>query len=230
MREESSDDEVITQQHSRSSASFKYCEKLDERIVHKLVKDLVRLALNMETRRSSMTREDAMRLIFKEHKQAWSFVFQKAQEFLRSVMGMEMVQITTRERKKSSVKLANAFILRSVLSPEEREQVVRWSDKETQEMKLLMIVLSLILGHGRSIPEETLRNFLQKLGIDMEGESEYFGQVGDAFKTLLSQGYLGKYKNDPRDEQYVYVWGPRSKVLFSESSVIDFMVSVMIFH
>jgi hypothetical protein len=48
----------------------------------------------------------------------------------------------------------------------------------------------------------------------------------ECFKRLLNQGYLTKFKPDPREEQQVYLWGPRSKALFTEEKVIEFMVSV----
>ena len=50
--------------------------------------------------------------MLKEHSKAFLAVFVAAQKQMKELFGMEMVQVTTRDRKKTGGKLKNAYILR----------------------------------------------------------------------------------------------------------------------
>jgi hypothetical protein len=130
----------------RIASSMKYCECLDEELIQKMIKDLCRLALFMEQKRTPTTKEDVNKYVLKEHLKAFPFVFNQAQKKL-AILGMELVQLTTKRHV-----LANAYILRSTLTPSQRSQTLG----DIDSLNLLLIVLSLILGHDRSIPSGTI--------------------------------------------------------------------------
>ncbi|KAJ3351904.1 hypothetical protein HDU91_006077 [Kappamyces sp. JEL0680] len=152
---------------------------------------------------------------------------------------MEMVQTCTRTKKMaggvgSHAKLKQSFILRSVLQPDERVQYSLWSEDEERWMPLLTIILSLILGSGRSIQHgkclplthpERLKELLGKMNIDLEADSPDFGSMKELMLLWTRQGYLDKIKETGAD-MYIYVWGPRAKVLFPESKMAQFMLGM----
>lgn len=79
----------------------------------------------------------------------------------------------------------------------QRANVV-WKEREEIWMKLLMIVLTIILGNGRSIEYENLQNLLHKMDIDMETKHAEFGDMKELFSLWIRQGYLDKYKDEVR--------------------------------
>jgi hypothetical protein len=137
-----SDDESVP---SRIQASIKYCDNLDDQIVQKMIKDLCRLALFMEHKRSPMSKDDINKYVLKEHAKAFSYVYNQAQLKLK-IFGLEMVQLMT----KRNVKLSSFYITRSTLEYTERVEI------QDPDLNVLLVVLALILGHGRSIPQGTL--------------------------------------------------------------------------
>jgi hypothetical protein len=174
-----------------------------------------------------MTRDDISKLVFQNHKQAFPAVFQKAQTTLRDTFGLEMVQLTTRERRKQGnnnsstvIKKSNSYILKSILDPNERAVAVECSEMETEGMQLLIIILSIIYAHGRCIMHDSLSTMMKRVDVDINTKV-----MSDLIGVFIKQGYLDKFK-EKNDEEYTFVWGPRSKILFPESLMIEFMLSV----
>ena len=127
-----------------------------------MIKDFIRLALYRESNRLEVTREDFMKLVLKDHPKAFQAVFYMASLRMKNMFGMELVQTTSREKKKSSTelnsaagsgvpKLKNSFIVR-YLASECDPDLVRWKEEEEKWMPLLLTILSVILGNGKSIP------------------------------------------------------------------------------
>jgi MAGE family len=81
------------------------------------------------------------------------------------------------------------------MGQDDRNRAV-WKDWEEVWMKLLMIILTMILGNGRSIEFENLQNLLHKLGIDLETRHAEFGDMKELFALWIRQGYLDKYKDE----------------------------------
>jgi MAGE family len=118
MPHDSSDDEQVNQ--NRLTASLKYFTSLEENVSNssneqeqaKLVKNMIRLALFTEESRREMSREEIGKLVLKDNAKAFLAVFVAAQKQLKDTFGVEMVQVTTRDRKKTGGKLKNSYILR----------------------------------------------------------------------------------------------------------------------
>ncbi|KAJ2995913.1 Melanoma-associated antigen D2 [Globomyces sp. JEL0801] len=71
----------------------------------------------------------------------------------------------------------------------------------------------------------SLKIYLNRLNIDLDGKSEIFGEMPVVMKTFLRQGYLDS-TNGNEDNEIYYYWGPRSKVLYTEEDMIDFIVQM----
>lgn len=89
-------------------------------------------------------------------------------------------------------------------------------------MAFLTITLSLILTSGKKLYHQALNSLLRKIDSSLDIDKEY-KEIIDKFCSL---GYLDKFKIDPRDEDVVYIWGTRSKILYTEESVIKFMAGL----
>jgi hypothetical protein len=73
-----------------------------------------------------------------------------------------------------------------------------------------------------------------KLNIDLEADSPEFGPVADLMALWVKQGYLTKIKESVSQvshrqggKNYSYEWGPRSRIVFPEEKIAQFMASVM---
>ena len=109
--------------------------------------------------------------------------------------------------------------------PEDRQEFLAQTT-ESLELNFLTLVLSFILLNGRELPQNLLKTRLSELGINMDGEHEELGSVPDLLQKFVRQLYLDQFKPDAMDDKVSYVWGKRSKVIFTEDSVIDFIVDV----
>jgi hypothetical protein len=113
----------------------------------------MRLAIYTEASRKELTKDLIFQNVFKrEHTRAFLAVLHYVNIRLKDLFGMELVQATTREKaNQSSSKLKDAYIVRSIPELLDNEQF-EWTDQEESWMPLLVTILSLILGSGRSMP------------------------------------------------------------------------------
>lgn len=98
--------------------------------------------------------------------------------------------------------------------------------EESAQLNFLTLVLSFITINGRELPQNLLKSRLSELEIDINGVHHELGSIPDLISKLVKHLYLDQYKPDPALDNYVFVWGKRSKVLFSEESIIQFVVDV----
>lgn len=70
-----------------------------------------------------------------------------------------------------------------------------------------------------------MKDFLEKMEVDLEAKSEEFGDMKELLSLWLRQGYLVRIAAQPQTPEHI-VWGPRSKILFTEEKIADFMVRV----
>ncbi|KAF9376004.1 Melanoma-associated antigen D2, partial [Podila verticillata] len=122
--------------------------------IERKIKDVVRLAVFTSHSDSSLKREDIKNVVGGVTSKMFDAIFQKAQERLRDVFGMELVELTTKGRSGNNAeKGSKAYILRNILPVELISSgVVDWED-ELEDMGLLMVVLSLIMVRQGAIYE-----------------------------------------------------------------------------
>ncbi|KAJ3154536.1 hypothetical protein HDU86_004665 [Geranomyces michiganensis] len=204
------------------------------------VKDIVRLALASEHRRQPLKRDEINKKVLKDNTRAFAKAFEGAQLRLRSTFGMEMVELATREKRQPAnvagrraaataapKQGSRSYILRSTLSPADREAAVNWGDSEPS-MVLLCIILSLIHVSGRKIEEAFLLGHLKRLGLRRGGPPHpKFPPIDDVLADFVKHAYLDRVKIATAEEDtYEYSWGPRAKVELQEEDLLVFMTAV----
>ncbi|KAG0213823.1 Melanoma-associated antigen F1 [Mortierella sp. GBA30] len=202
---------------------------IDPEDFERLIKDVVRLAVFTSHSDSSLKRED-IRNVLNDHSRLFDRVFEKAQERLRDVFGMEMVELTTKGRSgQSNEKGTKAYFLRNVL-PQEllASHVVDW-EPEFEDMGLLMITLALIMVRQGAILESVLMSRYRRLSL-LEDASP-FGEIQKKLDVYIKKRYLEKVKLDHMDEtgekvEMEYRWGARARVEIPEENVIKFIQEV----
>ncbi|KAI8897111.1 MAGE family-domain-containing protein [Globomyces pollinis-pini] len=228
MASEDSDDYPEPATQSRTS---RHASNMDPSDVERCVNNIVRLAIYSEQKRQSLSREDIVKKAIPDHSRAFDWLLQQAQTRLKHIFGMELVLADSKRPKKSNsstssqAKLSKNYILRSTLPSTERMGYISWNEEESKLMNLLTVILSIIYSYGHSITHDSLKIYLNRLNIDLDGKSEIFGEMPVVMKTFLRQGYLDS-TNGNEDNEIYYYWGPRSKVLYTEEDMIDFIVQM----
>ncbi|KAJ3213390.1 hypothetical protein HDU67_002922 [Dinochytrium kinnereticum] len=227
--EASSDDDQALQ-HRRTHPSEKYLKEQSEDEIDRQVKAIVRFALCAETKRTNIKKDDLVKRV--DNSRAFQAIFERAQERLRMLFGVELVNLPVRERKtgpkdglSSQSSKSNSYVLRSVLPPEETEDMAI-ATSELSYTVLLCVTLSVICASGQTMPEESLRKYLKKFEGSLE---ESYGSVLDLIELFVKEGYLGKVKGQrvgSEFESFDVFWGPRAKVEFGGDSLISFLTEV----
>ncbi|KAF9985814.1 hypothetical protein BGZ65_009745 [Modicella reniformis] len=195
----------------------------------RLVKDVVRLAIFTSHSEHALKRDD-IRDILNDHPRQFDNVFQKAQERLRDVFGMELVELTTKGRSgQSAEKGTKSFMLRNILPMGLIASGTVDCEAELDDMGLLMVVLSLIMVRQGAIYESALMSHFRRLSL-LEDNSQ-FGDIQKKLDVLIKKRYLEKFKLDHMNDsgekaEMEYRWGPRAKIEFPEENVVKFIQEV----
>ncbi|KAG0363389.1 Melanoma-associated antigen D2 [Podila minutissima] len=198
--------------------------------IERKIKDVVRLAVFTSHSDSSLKREDIKRVVGDITPKMFDAIFQKAQERLRDVFGMELVELTTKGRSGNNAeKGSKAYILRNTLPLElVSSGIVDWED-DLEDMGLLMVVLSLIMVRQGAIYESALMAHLRRMNL-LSDESP-LGDVSKMMDTYVKKRYIDKVKLEHMDDSGEKVemelrWGARARVEVPEENVIQFMKEV----
>ncbi|KAJ3166947.1 hypothetical protein HDU88_003036 [Geranomyces variabilis] len=204
------------------------------------VKDVVRLALASEHRRQPLKRDEINKKVLKDNTRAFAKVFEGAQKRLQNTFGMELVEMATREKRQPAnvagrraaaaaapKQGSRSYILRSTLSPDDREAAINWGESEPS-MVLLCIILGIIHVSGRKIEEVFLLGHLKRLGLRRGGpRHEKFPPIDDVLADFVKHAYLDRVKIATAEEDtYEYSWGPRAKIELKEEDLLVFMTEV----
>ncbi|KAJ3213276.1 Melanoma-associated antigen D2 [Clydaea vesicula] len=139
------------------------------------------------------------------------------------------------------------YVLRNKIDFDLREEVVEVENETAPQNILLLIILSLIYVNLKELRSEDLFYFLKNLNLlqgknypelmpsytSMLTESKGGGTLDTLIKTFITQGYLLrlKVKNHAQSENnaasFIFRWGPRAKVEFSEEDVKHFIAEVV---
>ncbi|KAF2210892.1 hypothetical protein CERZMDRAFT_113044 [Cercospora zeae-maydis SCOH1-5] len=208
-----------------------------------MTKKLVRLALACEYGRRPVRRQDINEKVLGSSSgrgKLFSTVWDQAQYQLRTVFGMEMAELPTREKvtlqqrraaqkkeSQSQAKTTSAWILTSVLPPELRDPAILapaaapTSDAEAQYTGIYTTLVSLILLSGGTLPDTKMERYLRKLGIDDRTTLAGYEKNEQLMRRLEKDGYLYKLKESTgtgEDDTY-FVVGPRGRSEVGEDGV-----------
>ncbi|KAJ9067627.1 hypothetical protein DSO57_1037218 [Entomophthora muscae] len=203
---------------------------------------LVRLALAVERTRVPLKRETITKLVLIPGARDFATVFQLAQEKLRTVFGMELVELPAKDTLKPGTKQAKTYTLRSTLSFDVRAENPPPCNgqNETKFIGVVMSILSLIFIDNHSISHASLLSHLKRLEITDDKE------LRDMVAQMIKQSYLHRVKDNqsaaPTTSQsrraheadsegfhrqsYEYSWGPRAKSEVTLESLTFFIKEV----
>ncbi|KAI9312485.1 MAGE homology domain-containing protein [Dichotomocladium elegans] len=200
------------------------------------INDTVRYALACEFRRATIRRDDINKKILQERTRMFKAVHAGAQQKLRHLFGVEMVELGQKEKpavgsKENTAKAiptTRSYILRSILPTRYNDpQVIKRSDQEYEMMGILYVILSLIFTNERTMQDATLNEHLDRLNV--ADSSPLFGDREKLLETFVRQNYLHRTKvgDDASGSEiaWEYYWGPRAKAEIKEETIVDFISS-----
>ncbi|KAI7489613.1 major facilitator superfamily transporter [Hortaea werneckii] len=212
-----------------------------------LVKKFVRLALACEYNRTSIKRKDINEKVIggSGGSKLFNSLFAETQVQLRSVFGMEMVELpakekhTMRERRAAQSqadkpKTTTSWILISTLPPQYREaeivqpSAIPTSDQEATYTGICTLLTSIVSLHGGSLPDAKFERYLRRLLLEDNTPVAAQPKTDELMKRIIRDGYVLKISDDigTGDREIYWVVGPRGKVEIGDDGVRGLVKSV----
>ncbi|ROW10281.1 hypothetical protein VMCG_01661 [Cytospora schulzeri] len=212
-----------------------------------LIKRLVRYAIACDFNRAAIRRDGIKEKVLGDQGRAFRRVFEGAQQTLRTVFGMQMVELpvrdkVTKEEKRKAAKSqskstnSNAYVLVSVLPDAYKNSKIiapsknLSSEDEAAYVAFYTMIISLIRVNGGELSDPKLKRYLRRL--NAETNSFHSTKTEDTLAKLQRQGYLVKnIDKDAKqhgDEQEATTWfvGPRGKVEVSDEAIAGLVRAV----
>ncbi|KAI9692280.1 MAG: Altered inheritance of mitochondria protein 18 mitochondrial [Bathelium mastoideum] len=199
------------------------------------VKKMVRLALACEHRRSEIRRADIAEKVLGStgRRGAFNKVFEKTQEQLQQVFGMEMTELPAKEKvtiaqkraaqKSSTSSSTKSWIVTSTLPPTFRTADIL-SAPDSSYVALYTFIVSTILLSGGQLPSSKLERYLRRANAD---ETTPVAATDKLIQRLCKDGYIIRVKDTSSGEEMIdYVVGPRGRVEVGEEGVAGLVKSV----
>lgn len=240
---ESEDDAEEEEQYDDDDDGNEKAESADGQ----LIKKLVRYALACDFNRTAIRRDGIKEKVLGDQGRAFKRVFDGAQQTLRTIFGMQMVELpvrdkVTKEEKRKAAKSqskntnSNAYVLVSILPDAYKTSKIiapskNLSDEdESAYVAFYTMIISLIRVNGGELSDPKLKRYLRRL--NAETNSFHSTKTEDTLAKLQRQGYLVKnIDKDARqhgDEQEATTWfvGPRGKVEVSDEAIAGLVRAV----
>eukprot|EP00245_Coleochaete_scutata_P007531 TRINITY_DN22975_c0_g1_i1.p1 TRINITY_DN22975_c0_g1~~TRINITY_DN22975_c0_g1_i1.p1 ORF type:complete len:284 (-),score=70.96 TRINITY_DN22975_c0_g1_i1:424-1275(-) len=224
--------EELTQRYveSASQAAKKPVAKsITNEETDKLVAEVMRYVLFKSHQQAGVPirRDELVQVLTRQYKDRRglpAYIIQVAQAKFPQIFGLELKELDRKNMKaaagargqnqgqesSSSVKY---YVLRSLLPVEKRQAFV-----DTPEVAvhsgLTAIVLSLINLSGDKISEESLFNYVRRLGVREEEDHPVFGNLDNALQSMVKQRLILKEKShEPGADTFVYMLADNSRDL-----------------
>ncbi|KAG4306235.1 hypothetical protein PORY_000223 [Pneumocystis oryctolagi] len=210
-----------------------------------MIKNFIRLSFSLEHKRAPIKREDiTKKVLLPSYSRSFPFVFEKTQEKLRNIFGMELIELPYKDRYKymsasqlrknkcsqiqnsSSIVQSNkSWMLCSILDSKYSELIYHIPTmKECTFSGIIMIILSIVIMNGGMISEELLIKYLSDLHINNDTS---IGSLDKTLKEIVKKGYLEKIKDEitsiNKTENYTYFLGPRGKIEIDQERLAAFI-------
>ncbi|KIW01251.1 uncharacterized protein PV09_07293 [Verruconis gallopava] len=208
--------------------------------IQPLARKLCRYALSCEYARQPIRRPDInAKVLNPSSGRIFKQVFLEAQNMLRDVFGMEMVELPVKEKVTLQQKRAaqrqgkdlgasnansNAWVLASTLPGKYRTpDIVGPTAAPTHEQEaaytaLYTFIVSTIYLAGGTIPESKLERYMRRMNAD---RNTPLGPTDTVLKRLIKDQYIAKVvdRSNPTEDNVEYVVGPRGKIEVGEEGV-----------
>jgi len=239
VEEEEEEEEESAQDVGQSQVTMSQAQKSAQELpaddLDRKVKAIVRMALFHERQRTTLKREEISKNVLKDTPRIFAYVFNAAQEKLRQVFGLELVELPVKDKKvvpgkKQPTTMASGtskqYVLRNLLKAEVN-QLINWRD-ELPKMGLLYVILSLILMSGDHVlTEESLWHHLKTLRVYKDKDHPLFGEPDKIITQYVKENFIVKNKVVTNNQEtFEFRWGPRARVEVSAESIVEFISEI----
>lgn len=199
---------------------------------------LVRLALALEFQRRPLRRGDITEKVLGTNGRQFKNVFNQAQLHLRTVFGVELVELPAKERitlqqRRAAAKTASqakgttSWILTSILPSRFRDPVILQPnaaptpEDESKYTAVYTILVSLIRLSGGALPDAKMERALERLRIEDTTPIADYEKTEKLMKRLEKDGYIVRVKESTGTGEDDVYWtvGPRGKVEVGDDGV-----------
>ncbi|KAK4548650.1 hypothetical protein LTR36_009561 [Oleoguttula mirabilis] len=203
-----------------------------------MVKKLVRLALACEYQRRPIRRGDISEKVLGTAGRQFKHVFAQAQVSLRTVFGMEMVELPAREKvtlaqRRAAAKTADksktaaSWVLISVLPTQFRDPEILQppaaptAEEESKYASVYTLLIALISLSGGSLPDAKMDRYLRRVQMEDNTPIATHAKTELLLKRMEKDGYIVKIKESTGtgEEDVSWTVGPRGKVEVGEDGV-----------
>lgn len=203
----------------------KLSQDASEERLDALASETLRYLLGMAHTKLPVKRQDITKNVLKDYNKHFRAVMERTKKFLNEDYGIDVVEVGTSSGTKSYI-LINQFRYKDI--PNSSRFV---SDSTKSQQILLMIVLSFVFMKGGVVKEDTLWEFLVRLGLLKKGSSFIHETYGDVHK-LVSQDFIRQlyleYRIVPNSDppKHEFALGKRTELEVSYRGLLEFMSSV----
>ncbi|KAK5122243.1 hypothetical protein LTR85_004153 [Meristemomyces frigidus] len=206
--------------------------------LNQMVKKLVRLALACEYQRKPIRRSDISEKVLGTAGRQFKAVFAQTQLQLRSVFGMEMVELPAREKvtlaqRRAAAKTAEksktvaSWVLVSVLPTQFRDPEILQppaaptAEEESKYASIYTVLIALISLSGGSLPDTKMDRYLRRVQMEDNTPISTHTKTELLMKLMEKDGYIVKIKESTGtgEEDIYWAVGPRGKVEVGEDGV-----------
>jgi len=182
------------------------------------VNNLVRYFIIRAPNHSTFKRQELKKNVLPKSGQNFQEILNRAVNILREVYGYNVLVVDAKQNSAKSYVVSN--ILPHVSDPTE----VLGPDELPDDVNsiLTMLILAHIFMSDDSVNENSLYNFLQSLGIDVERRHKIFGSVKEHITTLKNKKYINM-ETDPLSKKISFSWGDRAEREISKHEMLKFV-------
>ncbi|KAF2160449.1 hypothetical protein M409DRAFT_70417 [Zasmidium cellare ATCC 36951] len=199
---------------------------------------LVRLALALEFQRRPLRRSDISEKVLGPNGRQFKHVFNQAQIHLRTVFGMELVELPAKEKvtlqqkraaqkSASQAKATASWVLTSILPSNFRDPAIiqplsaPTAVDESKYTAVYTVLVSMIRLSGGALPDAKMERSLQRLQMEDNTPVVDFEKTEKLMKRLEKDGYIVRIKESTGTGEDDVYWtvGPRGKVEIGDNGV-----------
>lgn len=199
---------------------------------------LVRLALALEFQRRPLRRADISEKILGSNSRQFKNVFSQAQIHLRTVFGMELVELPAKEKitlqqKRAAQKAPSqskgitSWVLISILPSKFRDPAIIQPlaaptvGEESKYTAVYTVLVSLIRLSGGALPDAKMERSLKRLQMEDETPVVDYEKTEKLMKRLEKDGYIVRIKESTGTGEDDIYWtvGPRGKVEVGDDGI-----------
>eukprot|EP00123_Amoebidium_parasiticum_P021681 comp7176_c0_seq1/m.2895 comp7176_c0_seq1/g.2895 ORF comp7176_c0_seq1/g.2895 comp7176_c0_seq1/m.2895 type:complete len:311 (-) comp7176_c0_seq1:70-1002(-) len=195
--------------------------------------EIVRYVLCRDCKKTPIAAKDISDAVLKgQNTRAIKELIVQANQILQETFGYELVEMPRAEKPPNKKNLnmvqdktsTGKYLLVNRLA--DRGDVVG-VERDHPSVGLLLVILAYIfMQEGRCLPETTLWEYLERLGLERSKPHAVFaphGKAEDALAEFVKQAYIDKRKGEEDQELR---WGPRAQVEVDREKLIEWLAGI----